>query len=274
MYLAGTSIHNTDSSATNDMLSSLGSVIVREVGYYLSEAVFMGREIGTCCGKALVKGGQLVAYGLDKTNLISLGIRKGPKVISVPLTYLTEEIRGLKDFFLHPLTSVQKLVQYFIKKPGRLARLMSCCGVPFSPHTLQLLKQIDKLNQAEQCFQAMMKDGPCLVVGSTKALEKTKGKMVLSLLNCLFSGRDEDLIEIICQYSSQLMMLSGQRVVGKSAKAALNNISEALSYWLSPSEKTQGTKQHTTDLTRWRVKTRPKSARKKAIRIKRTACKL
>ena len=211
-------MHNDVANHRNDLVHYVNDAMTEGMTGG-REALKMGASVGAAFGRSVVAAtGQAIIGGvglLNYINPISLTLRHAPSVVSTPLKYVCDEVDGFTNYLLHPTKSMTEVVNYFVKKPIRLARLMQALGVPVDPVTMAALKMENDIEKAE-------KMAPSMLAGTTSAnklltanVERLRGKIVLSLVKAAVDG-GEEIMEDMIKLIPQLLIHSGERALGKS----------------------------------------------------------
>ncbi|KEQ12270.1 hypothetical protein GZ77_17005 [Endozoicomonas montiporae] len=163
-----------------------------------------------------------VATTFDPVNPVSVAIRKAPWYISTPLKLACDEVQAGMDYLSDPVKSAAELMEYMIKKPSRIAKLMQAAGVPVPADIMTLIKLESDVDKAHEVWSAWSKKGIDPVKFNDKNTARFRGKIILSLVKALFDHDPDKLGKSIERYLTGILESSGERVLAKSLKVAMN----------------------------------------------------
>ena len=159
---------------------------------------------------------------LDYINPVSIAIRKGPWFISKPLQFTRDELQALTSYLTHPIASGQELLEYFGKKPSRMAKLLKVMGVPVPAEAMAMMKFEEKLDTAEKLWHILMKEESDPEKMFDKNMARLRGKVVLTALKAMMGDNDE-VFEDLEHLAVSMLETAGNRVLAKTIKYAVKD---------------------------------------------------
>ena len=159
----------------------------------------------------------------NTVNPVSIAINHGPKFVSLPLQLACDEVRACVDYISHPAKSASELMEYMVKKPSRIAKLLQAAGVPVSTEIMDLIKLEGDVNKAHEVWSVWQKKGIDPVKLQDKGIARFRGKILLTLIKALVDHDASKLSKNIERYLMGMIESSGKRVLAKSLKAALKD---------------------------------------------------
>ncbi|WP_153763980.1 hypothetical protein [Endozoicomonas sp. OPT23] len=178
-----------------------------------------GRKATVATGKSLFGATGYALSALNTLNPVNLTVRYAPSIIATPVRYVGEEVQGFAAHLLNPRQSLCEAMEYFAKKPDRLARLLQALGVPIDPTTMTIFKVESTMDKVEKLFPDMLAGKMNMSKVTTSNVERLRGKIILSVIKALIDG-GEDFTEDMLKYIPRLFMHSGERAVVKTLMKA------------------------------------------------------
>lgn len=179
----------------------------------------LGRKATVVTGVSVLGAAKSALGILNTVNPVSLVINYGPTVVATPIRYVSEEIQGFTSHLLNPKKSLVDSVQYFAKKPIRIARLLQALGLPVDPTTMAIFKMESDLDKIEKFAPQMMKGKFDASKMMTTNVERVRGKIILSFIKAFVDG-GEDLTEDMLKLLPKLFAHSGERAVARTLMKA------------------------------------------------------
>ncbi|MGI9275510.1 MAG: hypothetical protein ACR2PT_11785 [Endozoicomonas sp.] len=178
--------------------------------------------VGRYLRDSTIKGARVTSQVLDQVNPVSIAIRHTPWYISKPLEFTRDEVRALNHHLTHPVSSGQELLEYFTKKPSRMAKLLRAAGVDVPIDVIDLMKMEEGWEKANEVTPGLMEKGADPVKFLGKDMAHLRGKMVLTLVKALM-GDDVDVLTNLERCAVALLEKAGSRVMTKTYKVAISD---------------------------------------------------
>ena len=185
----------------------------------LGRCMAFGRKATATAGKSLLGATGYALSTLNMLNPVNLTIRYAPSIIATPVRYVGEEVQGFASHLLNPRKSLHETVQYFAKKPIRMARLLQVLGVPVDPTTMAIFKMDSTLDKVERLAPDMIKGKVNIGKVTGCNVDRVRGKIILSLIKAMIDGGEElteDMLKLAPPTVYTLWRKSGSQNVDES----------------------------------------------------------
>lgn len=170
-------------------------------------------------GRYLKSAASKGVQALDQVNPVSIAIRNGPWYISQPLQFTRDELTALATYLSHPVSSAQEMLEYFSKKPSRLAKLLRAGGVNIPTDVMAAMKMEEDWDKAQELLPIFIEKGIDPLKILNKDMARLRGKVVLSIIKTCM-GDDTELFQSLERLAIGLLETAGTRVVAKTLKVA------------------------------------------------------
>ena len=173
-------------------------------------------------GRYLKSAANKGTQALDRVNPVSIAVRNGPWYISQPLQFTRDELAALTSYLFHPVSSAQDLLEYFSKKPSRLAKLLRAGGADIPEDVIAAMKMEEDWNKAHDLLPVFIKEGIDPVKILNKDMARIRGKVLLTFIKACM-GDETDLFRSLEKLVIAMLETAGTRVMAKTCKEAMKD---------------------------------------------------